>query len=191
MASIVEVCFQGLNVQPFVSGKGPKTASIVDLQGRKCVFSLGQLTSPFGAGTFDKNPLATRLGIEFIVPKAVLPELQRLDKWVVETAIVQDDLFPDWSRDDVAKNYHPFLAYSEKWDQWRVRCKFSTVGLNACRFWDADKMGMQYESVDTKTALMNPLIHASSLWQQGRSFGLTLNIPDMQVFPASLAQCPF
>ena len=86
MVSIVDACFQGINVQPFVAGKGPKTASI-DIQGQKCVFSLGALTSPFGAGTYDKNPAATRLGLEFSVPPELLSDLQRLDKSVLDTAL--------------------------------------------------------------------------------------------------------
>ena len=56
----------------------------------------GTLSSPFGAGTYDKDPNATRLTIEFSVPPELLPSLQKLDKWAVDTAIArQEILFPD------------------------------------------------------------------------------------------------
>ena len=70
-------------------------------------FSLGFLTSPFGAGAY-KDPMATRLVLEFNVPPELLPHLQRLDKWVLTGAISQREvLFPDWSEQDVIKNIIP------------------------------------------------------------------------------------
>ena len=82
---VADLAFDTLVVQPFVSGKGPRTANIVG-SGQKVHVKLGTefLSSPFGASTFDKTVAATRLTLEFEVSGALLEHLQRLDKWAVE-----------------------------------------------------------------------------------------------------------
>ena len=194
MTNIADATFDELTVQPFVSGRGPKIATIVDGTGHKFVFTLGDhvLTSPFGAGTFDRNPNATRLTLELSVPSAMLSALQLLDAWVVAHCVAHKaELFPDWTDVEVASNYHSFLQYSDKYQTWRMRTKFSTVGLSACRFWNNEKQALKYEEVDTKTAGLRPWVQVSGLWWQGRQYGLTLNIVDLRVNATEAAVAPW
>ena len=83
--------------------KGPRQHTFSTLRVTNVFFSLGFLTSPFGAGAY-KDPMATRLVLEFTVPPELLPHLQRLDQWVLAGAVSQREvLFPDWSEQDVIK----------------------------------------------------------------------------------------
>ncbi len=121
----------------------------------------------------------------------MLSALQLLDAWVVAHCVEhRAQLFPDWSEEDIAKNYHSFLQYSDKYDSWRMRTTFSTVGLSACRFWNEEKQALKYEEVDTKTAGLRPWVQVSGLWWQGRQYGLTLNIVDLRVEAAEAVAAP-
>ena len=69
---------------------------------------------------------ATRLTCEIdVTGKDVLPLLQGLDRWVVEH-VIQNNLFENMTREDVAKQYHPCLQFSEKYNALRTRMHCSS-----------------------------------------------------------------
>ncbi len=110
------------------SGKGCKTAN-ASYNGAPCKFLLSAdewFSCPFGASAYQ-NPEAVRLNLELDVSgKAVHPLLQALDRWVVQH-VASTGLFGDMSAEDIAKQYHSCLQFSEKYTSHRLRTKITLL----------------------------------------------------------------
>ena len=111
---LAQVDFSKLQLWQLQTGKGVKTAAC-SYNGAPCKFLLSSsewFAAPFGASA-DQDPQATRLTMELdVTNKAVQPLLQGIDRWVVQYVINQR-LFGDMSAEDIAKQYHPCLQFSE------------------------------------------------------------------------------
>ena len=87
-----QVDLSKIALSPLQTNKGVKTSNAT-LAGGPCEFLLHPddwFSCPFGASTFDKDPLATRLTCEVgVTNSSVLQLLQQLDQWAVRA--VDDD----------------------------------------------------------------------------------------------------
>ena len=111
---LAQVDFSTLQLSQLQAGKGCKTAS-ASYNGAPCKFLLSAdewFAAPFGASAYQ-DPQATRLTMELdVTGKAVQPLLQAVDRWVVQY-VIEHGLFGDMSAEDIAKQYHPCLQFSE------------------------------------------------------------------------------
>ena len=147
--------------------------------GAPCEFLLSAdewFAAPFGASAYQ-DPNATRLTLELdVTNKAVQPLLQAVDRWAVQYVIDQQ-LFGDMSAEDIAKQYHPCLQFSEKYQSHRLRTKINTAGMNSCKFFrHPDKDAASCASLDLRQSILQPVIHLKGIWKQSSQWGLSLDV---------------
>ena len=174
---LAQVDFSKLQLSQLQTGKGVKTAA-ASYNGASCKFLLSSsewFAAPFGASAYQ-DPQATRLTMELdVTDKAVQPLLQAVDRWVVKFVIV-NKLFGDMSAEDIAKQYHPCLQFSEKYNSHRVRTKINTEGLNSCKwFRHPDKDSASFASLDLRQSILQPVIHLKGIWKQSNQWGMSLD----------------
>ena len=147
---LAQVDFSKLQLSQLQTGKGVKTAA-ASYNGAPCKFLLSSdewFAAPFGASAYQ-DPQATRLTMELdVTDKAVQPLLQAVDRWAVKF-VTDNMLFGDMSAEDIAKQHHPCLQFSEKYNSHRVRTKVNTEGLNSCKwFRHPDKDSASFASLN-------------------------------------------
>ena len=172
-----QVDFSTLQLSQLQAGKGCKTA-LASYNGGPCKFLLSSsewFAAPFGASAYQ-DPQATRLTMELdVTGKAVQSLLQALDKWAVQY-VIEQGLFPD-SAEDVAKQYHSCLQFSEKYNSHRLRTKVNTQGINSCKwFRHPDKTPASFESLNLRQSILQPVIHLKGIWKQSTQWGLSLDV---------------
>ena len=158
---LAQVDFSKLQLSQLQTGKGVKTAAC-SYNGAPCKFLLSSdewFAVPFGASAYQ-DPQATRLTMELdVTDKAVQPLLQAVDRWAVKF-VTENKLFGDMSAEDIAKQYHPCLQFSEKYNSHRVRTKVNTEGLNSCKwFRHPEKDSASFASLDLRQSILQPVIH--------------------------------
>ena len=174
---LAQVDFSKLQLSQLQSGKGVKTAAC-SYNGAPCKFLLSStewFAAPFGASAYQ-DPQATRLTMELdVTDKAVQPLLQAVDRWAVKF-VTDNKLFGDMSAEDIAKQYHPCLQFSEKYNSHRVRTKVNTEGLNSCKwFRHPDKDTASFASLDLRQSILQPVIHLKGIWKQSNQWGMSLD----------------
>ena len=174
-----QVDFSQISLSQLQTGKGCKTAA-ASYNGVPCKFLLSAqewFSAPFGASTYDKDPAATRLTMELDVSgKEVHALLQSLDRWAVEH-VVRNKLFEDMSREDVTKQYHSCLQFSEKYNSHRLRTKVNIAGINSCKwFRHPDKEPVAYAGLNLRESVLQPVIHLKGIWKQSAQWGLSLDV---------------
>ena len=160
------------------AGKGCKTAS-AQCNGAPLKFLLSPdewFACPFGASAYQDEK-ATRLTLEMdVTGKKVYALLQNLDKWAVNY-VIGHQVFGDMSPDDVAKQYHPCLQFSEKYSSHRLRTKINTAGMNSCKwFRHPEKESVPFEQLDLRQSQIQPVIHLKGLWKQSTQWGLSMDV---------------
>jgi len=65
-----------------ISGRGNRIAQISSKNG--ATVRIPKTTSPFGAGTFNQDPTATRLNLDLVIPDELLPTLREIDLFAVK-----------------------------------------------------------------------------------------------------------
>ena len=174
---LAQVDFSKLQLSQLQTGKGVKTAA-APYNGAPCKFLLSSdewFAAPFGASAYQ-DPQATRLTMELdVTDKAVQPLLQAVDRWAVKF-VTDNKLFGDMSAEDIAKQYHPCLQFSEKYNAHRVRTKINTEGLNSCKwFRHPDKESTSFASLDLRQSILQPVIHLKGIWKQSNQWGMSLD----------------
>ena len=174
---LAQVDFSKLQLSQLQTGKGVKTAAC-SYNGAPCKFLLSSdewFSAPFGASAYQ-DPQATRLTMELdVTDKAVQPLLQAVDRWAVKF-VTDNKLFGDMSAEDIAKQYHPCLQFSEKYNAHRVRTKINTEGLNSCKwFRHPDKESTSFASLDLRQSILQPVIHLKGIWKQSNQWGMSLD----------------
>ena len=174
-----QVDLSQVSLSNLVTGKGCKTAA-ASYNGAPCKFLLSQaewFSTPFGASTYDKDPGATRLTMEMdVTGKDAHPLLQALDRWVVEH-VIQNNLFEGMSREDVAKQYHSCLQFSEKYNSHRLRTKVNVAGMTACKWFHHEtKDPLAFGALDLRQSVIQPVIHFKGLWKQSTQWGVSLDV---------------
>ena len=131
--------------------------------------------APVGASAYQ-DPQATRLTMELdVTNKTVQPLLQGIDRWVVQH-VIEQRLFGDMSAEDIAKQYHPCLQFSEKYNSHRLRTKLNTEGMNSCKwFRHPDKDSASFTSLDLRQSVLQPVIHFKGIWKQSTQWGVSLD----------------
>ena len=165
---LAQVDFSTLQLSQLQAGKGCKTAA-ASYNGAPCKFLLSAdewFSAPFGASAYQ-DPQATRLTMELdVTGKAVQPLLQAVDRWVVQY-VIEQKLFGDMSAEDIAKQYHPCLQFSDKYNSHRLRTKLNTEGMHSCKwFRHPDKDSASFASLDLRQSVLQPVIHFKGIWKQ-------------------------
>ena len=189
-----QVDLSAIALSPLQTNKGVKTANAT-LAGGPCEFLLHPddwFSCPFGASTFDKDPLATRLTCEVDVTNSeVLQLLQQLDQWAIR-AVVSHKLFEGMSAEDVTRTYHPCLQSSEKYNTIRVRTKLNIAGLHACKFFKhPERTPIEFKELDLRTCQIRPVIQLKGIWKQSGQWGLSLELKKVLVDPQGTATWDF
>ena len=131
-----QINFDAISFSAFAAAKGVKTAQCA-LAGGPVEFLLSNsefFAAPFGASSFGGAEGQTRLTLELdITNSPVLGVLQAAETSIIRKAFA-DGIFEGSSLEDVQKQYHSCIAYSEKYQSYRVRTKIQTAGFYACRF---------------------------------------------------------
>ena len=174
-----QVDFSAISLSQLQQGKGCKTSS-ANYNGAPCKFLLSGsewFATPFGCSTYDKDPAATRLTCEIdVTGKDVLPLLQGLDRWVVEH-VIQNNVFENMTREEVAKQYHPCVQFSEKYSAHRLRTKVNISGMTQCRwFRHPEKEPAAYDSLNLRASVIQPVIHLKGIWKQNAQWGVSLDM---------------
>ena len=174
-----QVDFSQISFSQLQQGKGCKAAS-ANYNGAPCKFLLSGeewFQCPFGASTYDKDPNATRLTMEIDVSgKDVHTLLQNLDKWVVEH-VIQNNIFENMTREEITKQYHPCIQFSEKYNSHRLRTKVNISGMNQCRwFRHPEKEPCTYDSLNLRQSVLQPVIYLKGVWKQNTQWGLSLDV---------------
>ena len=81
------------------------------------------------------------------------------------------------SFDDIAKQYHPCIQFSEKYNSHRLRTKINIAGFNTCRwFRHPEKEPVQYDSLNLRHSVIQPIIHLKGIWKQNNQWGWSLDV---------------
>ena len=108
--------------------------------------------------------------------QAVLPILQALDRWVVQH-VTNTGLFGDMSAEDIAKQYHSCLQFSDKYNSHRLRTPVNISGINSCKWFKyPEREAVQYTSLDLRQSVVQPVIHFKGIWKQASQWGLSLDV---------------
>ena len=148
--------------------------------------------APFGASAFGNAYGQTRLTLELdITNSPVLGVLQAAETSIIRKAYA-DGIFEGMSLEDVQKSFHSCIAYSEKYQSYRVRTKIQTAGFYACRFFlSPDKNKVSFDDLNLRMSTMRPHIRFKGLWKQGGAWGLQLEVINLLVQPKAETPDPF
>ena len=92
-------------------------------------------------------------------------------------AVIDQQLSGDLSAEDIAKQYHPCLQFSEKYQSHRLRTKINTAGMNSCKFFrHPDKDAASFASLDLRQSILQPVVHLKGIWKQSSQWGLSLDV---------------
>ena len=181
----------------FCTASGAKIARICDGDA-PLVLMTDTLRSPFNAGTFDRDPTATRLNLQLAVDnESLLQTLQGFDSWVVEyLAQHSERIFKrNLSREQVQLGYTSVLRQPAKEGHSPLlRVKLDTENRYAVCCWDQSGEGIA--PPDNWAGLyLQPRLHFSHLWIMGSQFGVVVRLTDAKILGGSSAPamrtCPF
>ena len=86
-------------------------------------------------------------------------------------------LFGDMSAEDIAKQYHSCLQFSDKYNSHRLRTKVNIASMNSCKwFKHPEREAIPYTSVDLRQSVVQPVIHLKGIWKQASQWGLSLDV---------------
>ena len=110
-----------------------------------------------------------------VTEKAVQPLLQAVHRWAAQH-VIEHRLVGEMSAEEIAKQYHPCLQFSEKYNSYRLRTKVNTEGMNSCKwFRHPDKDQAKFASLDLRQSVLQPVIHSKGIWKQSTQWGLSLD----------------
>ena len=189
-----QVNFDAISFSAFAAAKGVKTAQAA-LNGAPVEFLLSDsefYAAPFGASSFGGDIGVTRLTLELdITNSPVLAVLQAAETSIIRKAYA-DGIFEGMSLEEVEKQYHSCITYTEKYQSYRVRTKIQTAGFYACRFFLApEKTKVTFDDLNLRGSTVRPHIRFKGLWRQGGQWGLQLEVINLLVQPTSEAPDPF
>ena len=146
----------------------------------------------FGASAFGGAEGQTRLTLELDVSNSPVISVLRAAETNIKCKAYADGIFDGCSLEDVEKQFHSCITYSEKYQSYRVRTKIQTAGFYACRFFLApEKTKVAYDDLNLRASTVRPHIRFKSLWKQGGSWGLQLEVINLLVQPTTEAPDPF
>lgn len=181
----------------FCTQSGSKIARIRDGDGDLDLIPGVSMRSPFAAGTFDKDPTATRLNLSLVVDDSeFLQNLQQFDNWMVEyLAANSERLFKrEMSESQIRMGYSPVLREPTKEGLCPLlKTKLDTEGRYAVCCWDEAGAGLPPPESWAGLRL-EPRLHFSHLWIMGAQFGVVIRLTDAKILreqPSGPRKCPF
>jgi hypothetical protein len=176
---------------PQTSVRGNKTAPIVGPDGPPRLH-LPCTTSPFGAGTFQPDPAATRLSIDLVVTPDMEAVLREIDEWAIAALQEKASLFFKKETDvrNCFKSCISEHAKDGKVYPSTLRCKLNTCGPNALRHWTADKLPREAPE-SYKNCSLTCAVVVRSIWFMASQCGVTIDVTDCLVEEDYGPECPF
>ena len=91
--------------------------------------------------------------------------------------VIQNNLFEGMSREDIVKQYHPCLQFSEKYNSHRLRTKVNVAGMTACKWFKSDtKDPLAFGAFALRQSVIQPVIHFKGIWKQSAQWGVSLDV---------------
>lgn len=171
----------------YVTSHGSKLAKIKDGDDEAFLITKFPVYSPFSAGTFDKDPTATRLNLHIALTDAGLEELVRMfDSWVVDWLQQHSEMIfkKPMTRDQVLAGYTSCIREPKTPGMNPLlKCKIDTQGRYALCCWDK-ATGQRIEPPASWAGVHAEVkIHFSHLWFMGAQFGAVIRITDAIIHP--------
>ena len=130
-----QIEFSQIAFSAFAASKGVRTAA-ASLRSAPVEFVLSHdefFRTPFGASAYQ-SPEAIRLNLELDVSSSpVLVQLQQAEEAILQKAF-SDGIFESATLEEVKRNLHSSVSYTEKYQSYRWRTKLNTAGMRQCRF---------------------------------------------------------
>ena len=171
----------------FVTARGAKIYKATAPEGLPCAWvPAARVRAPFGLSSFDKDCNATRMNMDICVEdEEFVRQCQELDRWAVQYVSEHSErLFKKKMTEiEVLAAYTPCMRPPKdpKYSPL-LKTKVDRQGRRAITFWNADgEQGaepQEWRRYELKVAMV-----VSHLWQMGASFGLVIQVTDVQLFP--------
>ena len=169
-----------------INPKGTKRCPLTTANGEDVFFkSAGELlVAPFGPSSFDKDPEARRQGLDMRTaerPGELEKCFQELDEWAIQYLSEHSEriLKKPLTKDQVAAGYTSSLKQKQGYNPL-VRTKIDISGRRSICYWTIENEAREAPA-DWKSTLFRVNIHISSLWIMGSSYGLIVNVTDMEI----------
>ena len=176
----------------FVTHRGAKIYKATAPEGQPCTWlPAARVRAPFGPGSFDKDPNASRLNLDICVEdEELLRECETLDKWAIEYLTEHSErLFKRKMTEAQVRAAYTPCTRPPKDPKYSplLKTKIDREGHRAIKFWTADGESGA-EPLEWRRFELKVAITVSHLWQMGTSFGLVLQATDIQLFPREGAE---
>jgi len=172
------------------SGRGNKIAVISGKDG--CRIRIAKTTSPFGAGTFNNDPNATRLNLDLVIPDDLLPTLREIDEFAIKALSADKKQY--FGKDvDVRSVYRSCINEHVKGDKVykpTIRCKINLSGPSGVRHWTPTKE-LRNPPEDYRDCYLEAMAVAKQIYFMGGSCGVVFDITDLIIHEHEAVQCPF
>jgi len=174
-----------------ISPKGAKTAALT-CGGERFHYTTDVTRAPFGPGSFDRDPGATRQNLEIRATNEMERFFGALDEWVVDylsahsTRLFKKPL----SLAQIKEIYHPVLRRVEGY-QPLMRTKINMPSSRgAVKVWSPN--GEQRDlPKDWRDTDLKARLHVSHLWVMGAACGIVCNCTDLLIQSESSGAFPF
>ena len=161
------------------TSRGLLVANVSLSDGRPAAFQLTEkdapLYCPWGASSFQEG---SRLNVDLdLAEHAPLQgKLAAIDQWAQNTGEALG----------FQGEYKPMVTCKAPYPP-KLRCKLSTVGAAATRFWDPE--GTQHTNAELKGTRVVPVVRFSRIWSSNNMFGLTPELQHLVVYTVK-DECP-
>ena len=178
---------------PQISARGAKSCPILNAQGEKVYFNLGNkskpVSTPFGATSFN-DEATSRKTIEFNLTEEQEEQFKRFDEWAIgylsehSERLFKKKLTPDQVREGYRSPVTKKGSY-----RGHLRCKINSSGTTMARCWNMEDKRREMPA-DLRNHEMVPRINVSHLWMMSREYDWVLQVNDLMVCEG-VEVCPF
>ena len=162
------------------TSRGLLVASVSLSDGRPAAFQLAErgdpLYCPWGASSFQEG---SRMNVDLDLGEhaQLCGKLAAIDQWAQRTGEALG----------FTGAYKPMVTSKEPYPP-KLRCKLSTVGNAATKYWDPE--GEQHTSAELRGARVVPVVRFSKIWSSNNMFGLTPELQHIVVYTPVADECP-
>jgi len=168
-----------------ISAKGAKTAALT-CGGERFHYTTDLTRAPFGPGSFERDPAATRQNLELRATSNMEEFFSSLDAWAIEylTAHSQRLFKKPLTLAQVREMYHPTLRRAEGYTPL-LRTKISMPpSRGAIKCWTAEGQPREAPK-DWREAEVKARVHVSHVWFMGAACGIVCNCTDLLVIEST------
>ena len=167
----------------YCTQRGFSIGRIRDGDGECVLMPTALLCAPFEAGTFDKDPEATRLNLQLCIDPEVEEQLRKFDTWVVDYLVGHSErIFKRaTTKEQVQAGYKSCIREPSKDGlALLLKTKIDTSGRYAVVCWDQD--GEQAPLPESWSGLrIQSRLRFSHLWKTGTQFGVCVRLTDAKL----------